>query len=58
VRAPLPVTAAPKLTIQGRNVPLESVTQTHLLKAGKWIRDLEGVVICFDLPRGLSHLSW
>ena len=58
VRAPLPVTAAPKLTIQGRNVPLESVTQTHLLKAGKWIRDSEGVVICFDLPRGLSHLSW
>ncbi|MCP4815172.1 MAG: hypothetical protein GY888_21905, partial [Planctomycetaceae bacterium] len=58
VRAPLPVTAAPKLTIQGSNVPLESVTQTHLLKAGKWIRDPEGVVICFDLPRGLSHLSW
>ena len=58
VRAPLPVSVAPKLTIQGRNVPLESVTQTHLLKAGKWIRDPEGMVICFDLPRGLSHLSW
>ena len=58
VRVPLPINVAPKLTIQGRNVPLESVTQTHLLKAGKWIRDPEGMVICFDLPRGLSHLSW
>ena len=58
VRAPVPVKVAPKLTIQGRNVPLESVTQTQLLKAGKWLRDPEGMVICFDLPRGLSHLSW
>ena len=58
VRVPVPATAAPKLTIQQRPVPLEPVSQAHLLKTGKWLADPQGMVVCFDLPRGSSQLSW
>jgi hypothetical protein len=58
VRVPVPATAAPKLTIQQRPVPLEPVSQARLLKTGKWLADPQGMVVCFDLPRGSSQLSW
>ena len=58
VRIPLPNQAIPKLTIQQRLVPLQQVRQNHLLKTGHWLRDRNGVVVCFDLPRGQSKLNW
>ncbi|MFP6576537.1 MAG: hypothetical protein VB912_15365 [Pirellulaceae bacterium] len=58
VRVPVPATAAPKLTIQQRPIPLEPVSQARLLKAGNWLADPQGMVVCFDLPRGSSQLSW
>ena len=58
VRVPVPATAAPKLTLQQRPVPLEPVSQARLLKSGKWLADPNGMVVCFDLPRGSSQLSW
>ncbi len=58
VRIPIPATAAPKLTIQQRPVPLEPVSQVRLLKTGKWLADSNGMVVCFDLPRGTSQISW
>ena len=58
VRVPIPATTAPKLTIQQRSIPLEPVSQARLLKSGKWLADAEGMVVCFDLPRGSSELSW
>jgi hypothetical protein len=58
VRVPVPATAAPKLTIQQRPIPLEPVSQARLLKTGNWLADPQGMVVCFDLPRGSSQLSW
>jgi len=58
VRVPIPATAAPKLTIEQRSVLLKPVSESRLLKSGKWLADPDGIVICFDLPRGSSQLSW
>ncbi|MFP6670716.1 MAG: hypothetical protein VB857_04805 [Pirellulaceae bacterium] len=58
VRVPVPATAAPKLTIQQRPIALEPVSQARLLKTGNWLADPQGMVVCFDLPRGSSQLSW
>jgi hypothetical protein len=48
---------APRLTAGGQRAPLEQVSDLRRLKAGAWVRDGEGLVACFDLPKGRSQLS-
>ena len=58
VRVPLPVTAAPRLMIDQVPLPLQSVKSPRLLQSGTWCPDQDGMVVCFDLPRGESEIRW
>ena len=48
--------AVPRLTVAGRPKPLEPARGPLDLKPGTWARDREGVVVCFDLPKGESQV--
>lgn len=48
---------APKLTAGDTPVSLTEVKRMRDLKAGSWLRDREGVVVSFDLPKGKSVLA-
>src|SRR5262249_52898829 len=47
---------APQLTTNGQPMALREATDARNLQPGVWIRDAEGVIACFDLPRGRSSL--
>ena len=49
--------ATPKLTLGEKPEPLNEVPQRLDLKPGTWTRDKEGIVICFDLPKGTSRVQ-
>jgi hypothetical protein len=49
--------AVPKLTLGETPEPLTEVARRLDLKPGTWTRDKEGVVICFDLPKGTSRVQ-
>jgi len=49
--------AAPKLTLGEKPEPLKEVQRRLDLKPGTWTRDKEGVVVCFDLPKGTSRVQ-
>ena len=49
--------AAPLLTSGDKPIPLREVTKQLDLKPGTWQRGKQGVVVCFDLPRGRSRLK-
>jgi hypothetical protein len=44
--------AAPTLSHAGQPVPLTEAPQLRELAPGKFLRDAEGTLICFDLPKG------
>jgi len=48
--------AVPKLTLGDKPQPLAEVTTQLDLKPGSWTRDKQGVIVCFDLPKGLSRV--
>lgn len=50
------VAAPPKMTAGGAVHALKEVSDARSLDAGNWIRTKEGVVGCFDLPKGRSTL--
>ena len=58
VQLPIQATAVPKLMTQQRSLSLERVNKPQLLQPGKWLADSDGMIVCFDLPRGSSQLSW
>jgi len=47
----------PRLTVGSIPVPLKKVTGPHGLGTGTWYQHPEGVMICFDLPKGNSRLE-
>jgi hypothetical protein len=60
VRVPgtVATTDAPTLTVENRTVKLQPVTQTRLLRSGTWHADSKGLIVCFDLPKGVSQIRW
>jgi hypothetical protein len=58
VRANANPKAGVKLVIDGKPTTLTELN-THLtLKPGTWVRDKDGVSVCFDLPKGASAIAW
>jgi len=47
----------PKLTRGETPQPLAEVATCRELKSGMWTRDSQGVIVCFDLPKGLSRIQ-
>ncbi|MGC9326286.1 MAG: hypothetical protein ACP5I1_01500 [Candidatus Hinthialibacter sp.] len=47
---------APQLVIQEQSVPLRQVNNALQLESGTWCEAKEGLMICFDLPKGSSAL--
>ena len=50
--------AAPSLRVEGQPRPLKEVKRPLDLQPGAWTRHPEGMIVCLDLPKGLSHLEW
>jgi len=46
----------PSIHHRGQTVPLAEVRGRRQLTAGTWLRDAEGVTVCFDLGKGESTL--
>ena len=49
---------SPKFSIKNKPVELKESSQRRNLKTGSWIRDQKGIVVCFDLPKGESSLTF
>jgi hypothetical protein len=50
--------AGVKLVVDGKPTELTELN-THLtLKPGTWVRDKDGIIVCFDLPKGGSAVAW
>jgi hypothetical protein len=47
----------PKWSAAGRPVTLRQVSSAPQLSSGTWLRDKDGIVACFDLPKGESVLQ-
>jgi hypothetical protein len=48
----------PKLTQNGQVSLLNEVSQLRDLKSGTWLRQQANSIVCFDLPKGRSQLSF
>jgi hypothetical protein len=48
---------APTLQGGGQPQPLREVSSARQLESGTWRREGDGVVVCFDLPRGVFELT-
>jgi hypothetical protein len=57
LRIPAARDAKPQLTHQGAPIALSEATELRDLKPGTWLRQAEGILICFDLPKGQTTLS-
>jgi hypothetical protein len=49
--------AAPKFTSNGNPTPFKEVSKQLELQPGTWLREPNGVIVCFDLPKGRSQLN-
>jgi len=49
---------APRLMVGNQTVALQGVTATRLLRSGTWCADSKGLIVCFDLPKGVSQIQW
>ncbi len=49
--------AAPKLTISNNAGGLKQVSSLQQLKTGTWMREPNGTLLCFDLPKGRSIVT-
>lgn len=47
----------PKLSRGSQRVTFEQVSKFHNLKSATWVRQQDGLVVCFDLPKGKSVLT-
>ena len=50
--------AGVKVVVDGKPQPLTEVAKPLDLKPGTWVKDKDGVSVCFDLPKGHSALAW
>ena len=57
LRLPAAESVAPKLQAGAHPVPLTEVAKPERLRAGTWLRETGGIVVCFDLPKGRSLLN-
>ena len=48
----------PRLMVGNQTVALQGVTATRLLRSGTWCADSKGLIVCFDLPKGVSQIQW
>lgn len=58
VRVPARATGEIKVVVGGKPQPLKEVAKPLDLKPGTWVKDKDGVSMCFDLPNGPSALAW
>lgn len=49
---------APRLVVENQHVALQGVTERRLLRSGTWHADSKGVIMCIDLPKGVSQIYW
>jgi len=49
--------ANPKLTCLGKAIALKPVNKILQLKSGGWVKEKKDLILCFDLPKGLSTLT-
>lgn len=49
--------APPRLATDGVTSTLCEITDAGALQSGTWLRDADGAVVCFDLPRGTTVLE-
>ncbi len=47
----------PKLNVGGKPQSLKEMAKRLELKPGTWTRDKEGMIVCFDLPKGVTQLN-
>jgi hypothetical protein len=52
-----PGKGAPRLTLGTKPQPLTEVARPLQLRPGTWTRSKQGVIVCFDLPKGTSRLE-
>jgi hypothetical protein len=50
--------ARPAVGNGDKTVPLKEVDRMLALEAGKFVREGEDIICCFDLLKGKSQLSW
>ncbi|MBT4691812.1 MAG: hypothetical protein HOB73_00525, partial [Planctomycetaceae bacterium] len=48
----------PRLMVENQTVVLQGVTEIRLLRSGTWHADSKGLIMCFDLPKGVSQIQW
>lgn len=53
-----PLTGQPRLVHNGKPTPLREVSRRVDLASGTWLAEKEAVVVCFDLPKGVSAIEW
>ncbi|GMU23467.1 MAG: hypothetical protein AMXMBFR13_35450 [Phycisphaerae bacterium] len=56
IRVTGPVHRVPQLQADEKQTDLREVTRMADLKTGSWLREPNGLVLCFSLPRGRSRL--
>jgi hypothetical protein len=57
VRADAVVEQAPRCFNRGRETPLQETRERRSLQVGTFLREGNTVVLCFDLPKGPSHVQ-
>ena len=48
----------PHLSIEGKKVRIKEVSDELSLESGSWFRVDRGIIVCFDLPKGESQISF
>ena len=48
----------PRLIVENQTVALQGVAEPRLLRSGTWHTDSKGLILCFDLPKGVSQIQW
>ena len=48
----------PRLIVENQTVALQGVAALRLLRSGTWCADSKGLIVCFDLPKGVSQIQW
>ncbi|MBN1417356.1 MAG: hypothetical protein JXP34_01190 [Planctomycetes bacterium] len=57
VRVPCRPGAVPSAAARGRPIALKEVAKPLALESGTWVRDGDGAIVCFDLPKGASAIE-
>jgi hypothetical protein len=50
--------AGVKLVVDGKPTELTELNTHVTLKPGTWVRDKDGVIVCFDLAKGENRIAW